>query len=72
MCLGAIYRARPARVFCGTASLDAAAAGFDDSFVYEQANLPWPARRIPMIPLMREEALRAFEEWAAKADKTRY
>ena len=72
MCLGAIYWARPARVFCGATSQDAAAAGFDDSLIYEQANLPWPARRIPMIPRMREEALRAFAEWAAKADKTRY
>jgi guanine deaminase len=72
MCLGAIYWARPARVFCGASSRDAAEAGFDDSFIYEQARLPWEARRIPIFPLMREEALRPFREWAAKPDKTPY
>lgn len=72
MCLGAIYWARPARVFCAASSRDAAAAGFDDSFIYEQIRLPWEARRIPMYPLMREEALRPFQEWAAKPDKTPY
>jgi tRNA(Arg) A34 adenosine deaminase TadA len=72
MCLGAIYWARPARVFFGAGSQDAAAAGFDDSFIYEQACLPPAERRIPMLPLMREEALRVFEAWSAKSDKTRY
>jgi tRNA(Arg) A34 adenosine deaminase TadA len=72
MCLGAIYWARPARVFRGATSADAAAAGFDDSFIYEQACMPGETRRIPMLALMREDALRAFREWQAKPDKTRY
>jgi guanine deaminase len=72
MCLGAIYWARPARIFCAAEARDAAAAGFDDSFIYEQLRLPWDARRIPIVPLMREEARRPFEEWAAKPDKTPY
>jgi guanine deaminase len=72
MCLGAIYWARPARLFCGAEARDAAAAGFDDSFIYDQLRLPREARRIPTYPLMRKEALRAFEEWAARPNKTPY
>jgi guanine deaminase len=35
MCLGAIYWARPARILYGATAADAAAAGFDDAFIYE-------------------------------------
>lgn len=72
MCLGAIYWARPARVYFAGTRRDAAAAGFDDSFIYDQAALPYAERRIPMTPLLGEEAQRAFEEWRAKPDKTGY
>jgi len=72
MCLGAIYWARPARVFYAATYKDAAAAGFDDSLIYEESRRPPGERRLPMIPMMREEALRAFEEWRAKPDKKEY
>lgn len=72
MCLGAIYWARPERVYCGATARDAAEAGFDDSLIYDQAARPWDERLIPMYPLMREEALRPFREWMAKADKMLY
>ncbi len=72
MCLGAIYWARPARIFFAGTRQDAAAAGFDDSFIYDQAALAYSERRIPMTPLLREEAQRAFREWTTKPDKTEY
>ncbi|HZT30173.1 MAG TPA: nucleoside deaminase [Bryobacteraceae bacterium] len=72
MCMGAIYWARPARVFFACASQDAAAAGFDDSFIYDQLRAPHERRRIPMIPLLRQDALRIFAEWEAKPDKIKY
>ena len=72
MCLGAIYWARPARVFFASSSQDAAAAGFDDSWIYEQARLPYPQRRIPMTPLLAGEARQIFAEWEQKPDKIRY
>ena len=72
MCLGAIYWARPARVYFASSKQDAAAAGFDDSFILDQLQLPVPQRRIPMIPLMREEALEAFRVWEKKPDKVKY
>src|SRR6266852_7090819 len=40
MCLGAIYWARPARVFFGALAQDAARAGFDDHFIYEELQAP--------------------------------
>lgn len=72
MCLGAIFWARPARVFYGCTAADAAAAGFDDSFIYQQTSLPPDQRRIPMISLMREEAQAAFRAWEEKPDKIPY
>ena len=72
MCLGAIYWARPARVFFACTAGDAAAAGFDDSFIYQQLWLPPDQRKIPMALLMREQALAAFRAWKDKSDKIPY
>ncbi len=72
MCLGAIYWARPARVYFGNTAADAAAIGFDDSFIYAQLEIPPSARAIPFLPMMRDEALAAFQEWDRKPDKIRY
>jgi guanine deaminase len=72
MCLGAIYWARLARVYFAALSADASQAGFDDSFIYSEIARPREERKIPMIPLMREEALEAFRAWEAKSDKIRY
>ncbi len=72
MCLGALYWARPARIFFAGTRADAAAAGFDDSLIYDELAAPVSQRRIPMIPLMRDEAQRAFEVWKSKSDKVAY
>jgi tRNA(Arg) A34 adenosine deaminase TadA len=72
MCLGAIYWARPARVFYAGTAADAASAGFDDAFIYDQLKIPQHARRIPMEELLRDEGLAIFRAWAAKTDKKAY
>ncbi len=72
MCLGAIYWARPDAVYYANTQEDAAAIGFDDAFLYHELSLPAPARKLPLRQMMRDEALVAFREWAAKADKIRY
>ena len=72
MCLGAIFWARPAKVFFACTKEDAAAAGFDDDFIYQEIKIPPADRKIPMISLMREESLKAFELWKEKGDKTLY
>ena len=72
MCLGAIYWARPARVFYAATERDAATAGFDDSFIYRELALPIHERRIPMVQLMREESLQAFEMWKNTPGRIEY
>jgi guanine deaminase len=72
MCLGALYWARPARVFFAATHSDAAAAGFDDSFIYRQIEISPPDRDIPMVRVVDEDARRPFEEWIHKANKTEY
>ena len=72
MCLGAIYWARPRAVYFANTQDDAAAIGFDDSFIYKEFHLPHGKRRIPMIQVMRDDALIAFQEWRDKSDKISY
>jgi guanine deaminase len=72
MCVGAIYWARPVCVFFANAAADAAEFGFDDAFIYSELQLAHGDRKIPMIQLMRREALAAFRAWKQKSDKTRY
>jgi len=72
MCLGAIYWARPVRVYFACTAADAAAAGFDDAFIYEQIAMPWAERKIPFLELMREESLECFRAWAEEPDRIEY
>jgi guanine deaminase len=72
MCLGAIYWARPDRVFFGATAEDAAAAGFDDRFIYEELRREPGQRKIPMTPIMREEALAAFRAWRDQTGRIEY
>jgi guanine deaminase len=72
MCLGAIYWARLARVYYANTREDAANAGFDDAFIYNEIPLPLSERKIEMIPMGREEAQKAFEMWVEKENKTVY
>jgi guanine deaminase len=72
MCLGAIYWARPARVYFGSTAADASNAGFDDSFIYNEIPLPHAQRKIPMIQMMRDEALEAFRTWQRQSNKVPY
>jgi len=72
MCMGAIYWARPSKVYFGNTHADAAKIGFDDSFIYQQLRVRAAERAIPMIQLMRNEALAAFKEWEQKSDRVAY
>jgi guanine deaminase len=72
MCIGAIYWARPSRVFYAGVAADAADAGFDDAFIYEELKEQPAARRIPMTQMLREEVLPVFVEWKRKPDKVQY
>ncbi|MFZ0138859.1 MAG: nucleoside deaminase [Candidatus Sulfotelmatobacter sp.] len=72
MCLGAIYWARLSRVYFANADADASRVGFDDSLIYRELALPYSQRKIPMIQMMREEALTAFRAWENKTNKIEY
>ena len=72
MCLGAIYWARPSRVFFAATHAEAAAAGFDDSFIYQEIAIPHAERTIPMIHVPDELGNQPFQEWAGTPDRLRY
>jgi guanine deaminase len=72
MCLGAIYWARPARVFYAGTAADAAAAGFDDAFIYDEVRRLPEARRIPMAQILRDESLAIFSAWLRLENKKPY
>ena len=72
MCLGAIYWARLKMVYYANNRQDAAGIGFDDSMIYDEISMDLNNRRIPIIALRKEEALKIFEEWKDKNDKTLY
>jgi guanine deaminase len=72
MCLGAIYWARPARIYFAATGADAAKIGFDDSLIYDELKKNEGARKIPMLQLMREDALKVFRAWEEKPDKIPY
>ena len=72
MCIGAIYWARPAKVFYANTRKGAANAGFDDDFIYEELKLPMTARSMPMVHTPMDEAQRVFQEWIDMKNKTLY
>ena len=72
MCLGAIYWSRPKVVYFANTRKDAAHIGFDDSMIYEEFGIDLDKRKIPIINMGREEALKIFTEWQSKKDKIQY
>ncbi len=72
MCLGAIYWARPSKIFYAATHTDAANIGFDDQFIYEEIEREAGERQIKTVNLLREEGLKVFRNWERKADKTAY
>ncbi len=72
MCLGAVYWAHIDRFFYANTRFDAKNIGFDDSFIYDEINLKPSERSIQTDRLLAGEAIRAFEYWNEKDDKTEY
>ena len=72
MCLGAIYWAHISKIFYGNNRKDARDIDFADDFIYEELDRPMEKRTVPIIPLLRDEALRSFRLWSEKTDKIEY
>ena len=72
MCLAAAYWAHVDAIVYGASRADAAAAGFDDAFIYEEIGRPLEERRIPMHRLPDGSAVALFDEWRTMSDRTAY
>ena len=72
MCLGAIYWAHLDKIYYANNRKDAADIGFDDDFIYRELELTPDKRVKPSEILLQEEAIKAFELWRDKTDKTEY
>lgn len=72
MCLGAIYWARPDRVYYACTREDAAKIDFDDAFIYQEIMRPLSDRTIPMISLLHDDGMALFIDWKLKPDKLHY
>ena len=72
MCLGAIYWSHIDKLYYAATKDDAAKTGFDDSFIYKEFSLPKEERSIPSLQMMREDAVKVFEEWTKSENKVPY
>lgn len=72
MCLSALYWAGISKIYYANTKDDAKEIDFDDSFIYEQLSLERGDRSIASEQMMHDEALKAFEMWRDKEDKTEY
>ena len=72
MCLGAIYWARPDRIYFANTREDAADIDFDDNFIYNELDVSISQRKLPTTQLLRDEAQMAFTQWRESTAKTEY
>ena len=72
MCLGAIYWARPDRIYFANTKNDAADINFDDNFIYDELDVAISQRKLPTIQLLRDEAQKAFKQWRESTEKIEY
>jgi tRNA(Arg) A34 adenosine deaminase TadA len=72
MCMGAIYWARPQKVYFANTREDAASIGFDDEMIYNEISSDHASRKIPITNIGRAEAFKVFELWKNKTDKVEY
>ena len=72
MCLAAIYWARCKTIYYGCNAKDAAKAGFDDAFLYEEMKKPLAERSLPIVNLCADEAWAAFAAWIDSPKKVEY
>ncbi|MCZ4244539.1 nucleoside deaminase [Pedobacter punctiformis] len=63
MCLGAIYWSRIETIYYANTKADAGKIGFDDQFIYDELDKPMEKRSLPVIQMLRDEAMQAFKLW---------
>jgi tRNA(Arg) A34 adenosine deaminase TadA len=72
MCLSAAYWARVDAIVYGASAADAAAAGFDDAFLYAEFRKEQSERQLSAEQMLGEEARASFTAWMESASKIPY
>lgn len=72
MCLAATYWARIDAIYYGCSAADAARAGFDDAFLYDEMRKDQASRAITSQQLLGDEAWASFTAWIASTNKIAY
>lgn len=72
MCMAAAYWARLDAIVYSARAVDAARAGFDDTFIAGQLALPRAERQLPTRRVELPEAQAVFRLWLDKADRIDY
>lgn len=72
MCLGAIYWSRIETIYFANTKVDAENIGFSDKFIYEELEKSMDKRSLPVIQMMRDEAMQAFKLWGDSAMRIDY
>ena len=72
MCLSAIYWSHIDKVYYANTREDAHNIDFLDPIIYSELKKNNEERKIPMVQIMRQEGLKAFEIWDKKTDKIKY
>jgi tRNA(Arg) A34 adenosine deaminase TadA len=72
MCLAAIYWSRMQGIYYSGTAADAADAGFDDAFLYEELKRPISERSILTLPLLHERGRESFDAWRSFVKRVKY
>jgi tRNA(Arg) A34 adenosine deaminase TadA len=72
MCYSAAHWARIEAIYYGASAADAARAGFDDLFLYEELRKDKAERKLRTTQLLGSEAWASFAAWIAAANKVDY
>ena len=72
MCLAATYWARISAIYYAANAADAARAGFDDAFLYNELRKDHAARSLPSQQLLADEAWASFKAWIDSPNKIEY
>lgn len=72
MCLAAAYWSRVDAVYYGACAAEAAHAGFDDAFLYDELRKDQAERTLPVIAIRDVDAQAAFTAWQASPSRVEY
>lgn len=72
MCLGAIYWSRIETIYYANTKADAGDIGFSDKFIYDELDKPMDKRTLPVVQMMRDEAMEAFKLWGKSSMRIEY